>query len=339
MIINRSHNFQNSGRYLLRKYTAQSLVIFLLCLPDVASAAAESTVTQSEVVSIETLQSKETAKADDSSMEIGESRDRTVLLNLDGSVSSEFLGAFFDVAPDGQHVITYDSSQAHSYLYSLNGTEFSTIKGLFQRFTPDQQSIITYSQGKSYLYDFKGVEQAALTGVIRWGTVEGDYLIAVTGDRPEFSLYSAGGALQATFEGFFRGFVPNQAKLIVTDNGGSRLHRFDGSLESTFEGVFQVFTPDGDGVVTVVSDPTKSGYRTLLYDLDGTLSATFEGGFSAFAPDQTDSSHPFWRVVSILAARLRWLAAGDYERRLYCVFTRRAIAVHLFGSRLAPLYP
>ena len=294
MTITISQNLQKSRGCSLSKHAARSLAILLLCLPEVGWAASVPSVfLLSKRASIETLQNKTFVKAEEPAKERTDENDsmahskgeRTVLFDLNGSVFSDFAGTFFEITPDGQRVITYSISESQWYLYSRDGTELSVLKGLFQGVTPDQQSIITYSQGKSYLYDLNGVEQASFTGAIQWGTIEGDYLIAVISDRPGFSLYSAEGSLQATFDGFFQGFVPNEQKLVVIDNMGSRLYHFDGSLDAAFEGMFQVFTPDGQGVVTAAYGPNQSANRSLLYKLDGTLSATFPGEFSTFSPD------------------------------------------------------
>ncbi len=290
----------NYGK-VLSQVVVSSLAMLLLCMPETANATGEPfAFLRSHRDSIETVQTEKSVNAAEPAAkeEVGDRMtqprgERAVLFNLEGSALSEFAGTFVDVTPDGQHVITSDISTAQLYLYSLNGTRLSVIQGRFQGFTPDQQGLITYSQGKSYLYDLNGVEQAALTGVVWRGSGEGDYLegdyfIVVTGDdRPQFSLYSAGGDFQATFEGFFQGFVPREKKLIVSNDKGSRLHHFDGSLDASFEGVFQAFTPDSKGIVTVADDPTQPVARTLLYDLDGTLKATFEGEFAAFSPDET----------------------------------------------------
>ncbi|EDX83235.1 hypothetical protein S7335_414 [Synechococcus sp. PCC 7335] len=299
MATNGSRNLQKSHGCLLRKHAARGLAILLICLPSAANATSAPfgffLSRHTLIETPQTDQNEKPIKADEPTTERKEESDResqlrnerTVLYNLDGSVASEFAGIFFEITPDGQRVITYSVSASQWYLYTLDGTEHAALKGHFQGFTPDQQSIITYSQGKSYLYNLDGVEQATFAGTIQWGTVDGDYLIAVSDDRPGFLLYSAEGSLQATFEGFFRGFVPSEQKLVVTDNDESRLYNFDGSLDATFEGVFQVFTPDSKGVVTVTYGLEQPASRSLLYDLDGTLRATFKGEFSTFSPDGT----------------------------------------------------
>lgn len=218
---------------------------------------------------------------------------QTGLYDLQGSLLGSFTGEFQETTPDGQGVITYVHSEGRSYVSPLDGTEPKALSGIFQGFTPSDQQLITYDRNRSYLYDLNGSLIARLEGFLRWGTLDGQYLVTDTGNGQSFNLYDVNGMLQAKYEGVFRGFALYTPQLITTDRVRSYLYNFDGTLASTFEGEFHEFSPNGEGLITQTNQSiqpenqptellTNTTSQSHLYGLDGTLQASMTGEFSAF---------------------------------------------------------
>ncbi|NER80870.1 MAG: WD40 repeat domain-containing protein [Leptolyngbya sp. SIO1D8] len=163
---------------------------------------------------------------------------------------AEFIGNFYTMTPDGQHLFTYSEAENLTRLYAWDGNEKAQFQGFFHsHYSPDGQMIITSSPHDStdYLYTLDGVEKARLVG-FRAFTPDGQGLVTVAENEEMTRLLDLNGEEIAVLEGGFDPLMPYRS----------------------------TFSPDGQGIITF--SPSNQQYR--VFDLDGTERFRFQGAFS-----------------------------------------------------------